>query len=258
MTELFTRDGTKYTGQVYKTASGARCFSRDRMCGRCGGAGGADKWAHTGWTCFQCGGKRVVGTEIVKLYDAEKLAKLNATKAKADAKREAKYQAKREAEAEATAARSNAFFAKHGDLIERAKGYQDSFIRDVIDGAVRYCEMTDGQADAVAAAIDRKVAQAAVRAASDHVGAIGDRITVKVKVERVIYFERPAFNAPWTTETVYIATMRDEAGNAIVSKGRFAPEEGATLTIKATVKEHSMYRDQRQTVVQRIKEMEAA
>lgn len=28
-----------------------------RTCPRCGGAGGADKWAHTGRVCFECNGK---------------------------------------------------------------------------------------------------------------------------------------------------------------------------------------------------------
>lgn len=27
------------------------------LCRRCGGAGGADQWRHTGWTCFDCGGR---------------------------------------------------------------------------------------------------------------------------------------------------------------------------------------------------------
>jgi hypothetical protein len=26
-------------------------------CSRCGGAGGSEAWRHTGWTCYQCGGR---------------------------------------------------------------------------------------------------------------------------------------------------------------------------------------------------------
>jgi hypothetical protein len=29
---------------------------KTNTCNRCGGAGGADKWQMTGWTCYQCGG----------------------------------------------------------------------------------------------------------------------------------------------------------------------------------------------------------
>ena len=44
------RNGTKYfTGMV--------------TCPRCGGAGGADAWKATGWTCYECGGDgKVRGT----------------------------------------------------------------------------------------------------------------------------------------------------------------------------------------------------
>lgn len=31
-------------------------FKSNNTCNRCGGAGGADKWVHTGRTCYQCGG----------------------------------------------------------------------------------------------------------------------------------------------------------------------------------------------------------
>ena len=28
----------------------------DYTCPRCGGQGGSDAWAYTGWTCYECGG----------------------------------------------------------------------------------------------------------------------------------------------------------------------------------------------------------
>src|SRR5262245_66401315 len=78
MTELFFRTGKAFTGTPRFTAKGRAFIIRDRKCGRCGGAGGADKWRHTGWTCFDCGGAGTRGTETVKLFTAEKPAKLNA------------------------------------------------------------------------------------------------------------------------------------------------------------------------------------
>jgi hypothetical protein len=254
MTQLFTRQGSAPTAPVQTDVKGNSFFVCPRMCNRCGGAGKSDRWIRTGLVCFDCGGVGSKGEQTVKLYTAEKLAKLNATKAKADARRAAEHQAKREVEAAATAARSAAFFERHGDLVERAKGYQDTFIRDVIDRAVQRCEMTDNQAAAVASAIDRKVAEAAARVASKHIGYVGERLSLAVTVERVASFEKPAFNAPWTTEVVNIVTMRDAGGNTIVSKGRFYAEKGAKITIKATVKEHTTYKEERQTLVQRIKE----
>jgi hypothetical protein len=126
------------------------------------------------------------------------------------------------------------------------------FIADVMGRAIRDCKITEGQADAVLIAIERIEREAQLRAASDYVGKPGERLTLAVTVERATYLERPKFNAAWVTELVHIVTMRDAAGNAIVSKGRFTAEEGQHLTIKATVKEHSVYKDERQTVVQRV------
>jgi hypothetical protein len=77
-------------------------------------------------------------------------------------------------------------------------------------------------------------------------------LAAKVKVQRVTWFDRPAFNAPWRSETCYVATMRDEQDNVLVSMGSFRPEEGAELSIKATVKEHTEYKGMKQTRVQRV------
>lgn len=40
-----------------KRASAERqTYKKSNTCNRCGGAGGADKWAHTGRVCYKCGG----------------------------------------------------------------------------------------------------------------------------------------------------------------------------------------------------------
>lgn len=36
--------------------NGTQYFEGMVSCDRCGGAGGADAWAYTGWTCYKCGG----------------------------------------------------------------------------------------------------------------------------------------------------------------------------------------------------------
>lgn len=37
-------------------AAKGRQAKKDDKCTRCGGAGGSDRWADTGWTCYQCEG----------------------------------------------------------------------------------------------------------------------------------------------------------------------------------------------------------
>ncbi len=39
-----------------KQAAEGRQAKKDDRCTRCDGAGGSDRWADTGWTCYQCGG----------------------------------------------------------------------------------------------------------------------------------------------------------------------------------------------------------
>ena len=54
--KLFTRDGAEYTGSFHSDDKGKPYFTRQERCSRCGGTGGAQQWAYTGWTCYQCGG----------------------------------------------------------------------------------------------------------------------------------------------------------------------------------------------------------
>jgi hypothetical protein len=255
MTKLFTRDGAEHTGQVYTKTTGRTYCVKPNMCNRCGGAGRSDRWAFTGFTCFDCGGEGSRGTIDVNLYTVDKLAKLNATKAKADAKRAAAAQAKADKAATEAAERAEAFRASRADVIARSAPHMaDAFIADVMTRALERNDMTDNQAAAVLAAVDRIETRAKVRAASGFVGKPGERVELAVTVERVASFERPKFAAPWVTETITIVTMRDEAGNAIVSKSTaFYAERGEKLTFKATIKEHSDFRGEKQTVVQRIK-----
>jgi len=91
-------------------------------------------------------------------------------------------------------------------------------------------------------------------AASAHLGTIGERIEIAVKVDRVSSFTRPRFAARWQNETVWIITMRDKDGHAIVSKSpSFHAEKGEEFTIKAAIKDHSEFNDEKQTIVNRIK-----
>jgi hypothetical protein len=118
MTALFTRNGHEHTGKHFTDEKG-KPFIRERvMCWRCGGAGGGQQWAHTGWTCYQCNGAKFTGTRDLPLYTAEKLAKLNATKAKADEKRAAKKAAEAaEKDARIASEREGYFAALPAELL---------------------------------------------------------------------------------------------------------------------------------------------
>ena len=80
--------------------------------------------------------------------------------------------------------------------------------------------------------------------------------------DHTAWYERQSFRG-YGTETVYIHTFKDEAGNKIVWKttstisywdedGNLAYyEEGEKVRLRGTVKEHSEYKDEKQTVLTR-------
>ncbi|MCP4570571.1 MAG: hypothetical protein GY841_23550 [FCB group bacterium] len=97
-TQWHYRDGGEYSGPCTIVKPDTAFIMVPRTCYRCGGAGGADKWRHTGYTCFQCGGAGHLGNRKEKLYTLEKIAKLDATREKRRAREEKKRRDKREAE----------------------------------------------------------------------------------------------------------------------------------------------------------------
>lgn len=255
---LFYRDGSPFTGDA-RTENGKKFWIvRRRRCGRCGGAGGSSKWQHTGWTCYDCGGACYRGTEEVPLYTAEKLAKLNVAAEKREAKRVA-LAAEKSAIAEAeAAARREVFEAAHGEFLNRAETILagDEVAVDVIARARVAAKISEPQVALLTTKIERAEERARAAAASSWIGKVGDRIEAAVKVEREASYERTAYGRWGAAETVWIMTMVDEHGNQIVSKSpNFRPTVGETITLRATVKEHSEYRGIKQTVVQRPKEV---
>ena len=93
----------------------------------------------------------------------------------------------------------------------------------------------------------------AARANSQHLGAVGDKVTLTITVERVIVLKSEFYGDN------YITIASDEQGNAITYKGKTdIGNKGDTRTIKASVKEHTVYNGVKQTVIQRPKVVEVA
>lgn len=85
------------------------------------------------------------------------------------------------------------------------------------------------------------------------VGEAKKRMAFDVTVVRAAQFERQSFNG-FGYEVVQATTMVDKATGAclVVISTAFMPDVGEELTIKGTVKEHSEYKGQPQTILQRI------
>lgn len=84
------------------------------------------------------------------------------------------------------------------------------------------------------------------------VGEPKKRMQFNVTVIRSVHFDRESWNG-WGYERVYVTTMVAQDGACLVCfSSSFSPEVGDELCIKATVKEHSEYQGQAQTIVQRV------
>lgn len=92
---------------------------------------------------------------------------------------------------------------------------------------------------------ERKAKFAAQDAGSQHIGTVGKREVFTVTINWVKYFEG-------TFGATYIHGLKDAAGNIVIYKGsKSLGEKGATVTVKATVKEHGERDGVKQTIISR-------
>lgn len=242
-TILYTRHGTDpYAGKVERDERGKPFYRYQERCHRCGGAGGADKWKHTGWTCFDCGGNGKGPIVRAPLYTAEQIAKLNA----AAAKREAARQAKAKAAEEARRAPFLAWESQHEHVLGqiRTLGRQDWRTRIANDCAAFHIPPA-WVLDCAIMDIVRDGVQQDMRDGSQHIGTPGARLEVELTCERVL-----DYGDKW--QPFYIALMRDGAGNRVVYKGSRPPlGKDQSGRYRVTIKEHGERDGEKQTIIAR-------
>ena len=269
MSRFFTRGGELFEGATSTNDKGrVGYWITKRRCGRCGGAGKAAKWAATGFTCFDCGGAGVMPCEyFVPLYTAEKLAKLNETKAKADAKRAAAAEEYRLAEEARRVADRADVIAAHKPLLDRIAALVDvtaeGFLADMYAQVVeRARELSPKQLEAAERSCERIEAERARKANAAYVAPIGAKVTLELTLIRRFTFDRERWENPFA-----IWTFHDVDGNAVIYKGGNpnaldgVRERGDKVTLTATVKAHDAYNGEPQTIIARptpIKVKEAA
>lgn len=258
---LFFRNGSEFTGTVQTDSKGP--FATVKVpCSRCGGARRIECYKHVeGGICFKCNGSRFTGTRRDRLYTAEQISKLNASQDKRNAKKLAAQAVARQAEKAEADARREAFQAANADVLPWLASVatdddgnpREGFLGDMLSRANKYAQWTDGQAAAVRSAMEKRIAETTRKAASRHVGSLGERLSLTVTVEREGSYWRKAFSGFGADEEVFITTMRDEGGNALVVKSpRFRQAVGSVLSIKGTVKDHVEFRGEAQTILQRV------
>ena len=259
-TSLFRRSGAAFAGTPRTNAKGRPYFVEQLSCMRCGGPGWSEKWRGTGLVCFGCGGTGKGKVETVKLYTVEELAKLNATRDAVRARKAAKIAAE-------VAARRAEFLAARGATLDAARPYagESDVLASILAQADARMRLSDAQVETIGKCVavvvakrERDAKSAALRAASDHVGAVGDALTIDAEVTFARRFESQF-------GTMYVIGLRDTAGNALVYKGsnllgmsgieddyRGNPiVRGWRVACVATVKEHGERDGEKQTIIAR-------
>lgn len=205
---------------------------------------GCDCVAKTGWgiegfakvRADHTRARRQAGTQSRR---AARQAQLAVERAQRDAERQVATQAWRDA---------------NSALVTRLVAFEgaNDFLRSMAYNLAQWGNLTDRQAEAVEscfAVIDRIEA---ARANSRHIGLVGEKVTLTITVERIIVLESQF-------GTNYITIARDEQGNAIFYKGKTdIGNKGDITTVKASVKEHTVYNGVKQTIIQRPKVLEVA
>jgi len=242
----FERSGNAVTRQVTVLNATTAEYSYESRCGRCGGAGGSQAWRFTGYKCFDCGGSGRGTIKTVKVYSAEKLAKLNAA---AD-KREAKAAEKLAIQNAKIEAEFNEWKALRFDFVNSlvALVTDNPFLADMQKRINYGLPLSPAQESATVAALARLEARQAANAALAHIGTVGARVTVAWTTDKVIQLEAGMYGTPY----LYIA--HDADGNKIKYIGQSnLPPTGETGTVVFTVREHSEYQNMKQTVAERPK-----
>ena len=156
--------------------------------------------------------------------------------------------------------------ALHAGRIDADYGrmtYAEGFIGSLALAFDTYGKLTPNQCAAILKGIDSRAArraewadkQAATNANRQHLGTIGQKITLTLTLRKIIELEGMKFSR-YDSGITFLHILEDENQNVVIYKGTaaaFAIDEGQTVTITATVKEHGVRNEVKQTVIQRPK-----
>jgi hypothetical protein len=187
-------------------------------CGRCGGAGGAEAWRYTGWTCFECAGQGSV-MKNRRVYEQASDAGLDEVLTKViDDHRRAEADAKWEEGAEE----------------RRLEEARRSFLR----------------AQALQAEWDEALEIDACFNQQEFIGNVGDKLSVEGVVTASLSIEG------YYGQTMLVEVTTDD-GNVVKTFGSgeslWSTAKGDRVTFSGTVKKHETYRSKKGTVLTRAK-----
>lgn len=150
-------------------------------------------------------------------------------------------------------------FSDYGVVV----GYSEDFIGSLAKAFDTFGKLTPNQSAAVLKGIDARAArraewsdkQAALNASRQHIGQIGQKMELELTIKKIIEIEGLQFGGYHGFTYLYI--MEDADQNVVIYKGNSAAfntvDEGGTYRFTATIKEHGVRNDVKQTKIQRPK-----
>jgi hypothetical protein len=138
------------------------------------------------------------------------------------------------------------------------KTYKDNFVGSLAAAYANYGKLSEKQVAAVRKCIAdrnaRKIEwaskQAAIDAAREHIGTVGEKVTLTLTLKKVINVENKF-------GVVGIFIFEDTEKNVVIYKGNSSAvwelAEGEVVTLKASIKEHGVRNGVKQTLIQRPK-----
>ena len=263
----------------------------DCNCSRCGGDGIIPYFGHVDHgVCFQCGGSGRSGHTEIKIYTPEYGVKLKARRAAREEKKRQELIAKsgeynkewmeREGfnadgitfvvlgntyeikdELKAHGAKFNNLLGWH---MPNAEGYDavpvqiEKITQHLWNGRLDYINdykeingLVNKLKDEAKQALEPR------GKVSEHIGNIGDRIDFEADLVNCFTFDVPGYMS-WETEIMHIYKFKTAEGNIVVWKTtsyikEYFEDDVKHFKFKGTVKEHSEYKGEKQTVLNRVK-----
>jgi hypothetical protein len=183
-------------------------------CPRCGGSGHHSYCTMYGTVCFTCDGSGIVVAGN-RVYTEKEQARLDKAKATRQAKAD----------------------------------------------ALRVIALAEQESSRIANELKQAAKEAAIEAAfiasrkHGYVGKVGEKISLPVTVARMGQFRRPVYGASWKVETVSVYTFESEQGQLVWKTVSHTGEIdlNAKYNLTGTVKAHTVYDENEQTELIRVK-----
>lgn len=257
MEALYTRAGEAVTGDIEGLDS-RPYITVPKPCDRCHVIDGRRVWlmgiengrpySRTGFDCWTCGNSGVRGWRKERLFTQAQLARLNKSAETRAANRAVRELAEQQRVAAERQAKEAAYRAENAEFLAQiatlctgdGSNFWDRMAGDLL---ASFRSPSERQIECVKG----EIAKRAQNASSGFVGAVGDKVTLELTVERVIRLES-FYGVTWMT------IARTPEGNVIVYRGQSdLGQQGDTVTVKATIKEHTFWQGVKQTIIQRPK-----